>query len=167
MVRNNFTLDRSKTAVQYNQRGVEALLRGLCREASYYLLSAVVCDPDYWPAFYNLGNSWAKLGDLDAAIWAYEQAVANAEDYAPLFFNLGILYCRKNRHRDSLAYLENAWRLAPDMPTYAVALGYAYYKLKEYGLSWHWYCKALNLDSTNEGIRKSIKLVGEKILAME
>ena len=80
----DFKLDRSKTAVQYNRQGVDAMLRTSYREASYYLLSAVVCDPDYWPAFFNLGNCWAKLDDSDAAIWAYEQAVRGSDDYAPL-----------------------------------------------------------------------------------
>lgn len=164
MRRIDFSLDRSKTAVQYNRQGVEAMLRGSYREASYYLLSAVVCDPDYWPAFFNLGNSWAKLDDSEAAIWAYEQAVRGSDDYAPLFLNLGLLYCRQDRYRDSIPYLEHAWHLAPDRPTYAVALGYACYKLEEFGLSWHWYRKALRLDSENERIRESMQLVGERIL---
>lgn len=151
-------------AENYNSQGVGAMLRGAYREASFFLLSAVVCDPDFWPAFYNLGNTWARLGDDEAAIWAYQQAIRNCEEYAPLFLNLGILCCRRQQFKESLPYLEQAWRLSQDKPSAAVALGYAWYRLKEYGLAWHWYRTALRLDRNNKRIRESLLLVGRKIL---
>jgi tetratricopeptide (TPR) repeat protein len=152
-------------AAEYNRQGAGAMLRGAYREASFHLLSAVVCDPEFWPAFFNLGNVWSKLGDDEAAIWAYEQATDYCEDYAPLYLNLGILYCQNDRFRKALPYLEQSFRLAPDGVSQAIALGYAWYKLDEYGMAWHWYKKAYKLNPKNKKIRDSLVMVGEKILA--
>lgn len=157
--------NKTNAAAGYNRLGVMSMLRGANREASYYLLSAVVSDPDYWPAFYNLGNCWVRLNDPEAAIWAYEQAVRTCDSHAPLFLNLGIICCRQGQAKRALPYLEQALRLNPQGAKCAAALGFACYQLKEWGLSWHWYNKALRLDPDNDGFKESLKVVGEKISA--
>lgn len=157
-------LGPESAAQQYNRQGAEAMLRGAYREASFYLLSAVVLQPDFWPAFYNLGNTWSKLGDDEAATWAYEQAVKYCDDYAPLYLNLGIVLCRQGAFERAIPYLEQSYRLE-EGAAQATALGYAWYKLREYGLAWHWYRKAYRLDPKNRKLRDSLVLVGEKILA--
>lgn len=151
-------------AAQYNRLGAGAMLRGAYREASFYLLSAVVLAPDFWPAFFNLGNVWCRLGDDEAAVWAYEQAVKYCDDYAPLYLNLGIVLCRRGAYERALPYLEQSYRLAAGAAQ-ATALGYAWYKLKEYGLAWHWYRKAYRLEPQNRKLRDSLVLVGGKILS--
>ena len=85
-----FRQEKKEAAAAYNREGAFYMRLGKYREAAFYLLSAVVCDPDCWPAFFNLGNCWLKLKEYQAAIWAYEQAVRNSTEYAPLFLNLGI-----------------------------------------------------------------------------
>ncbi len=151
-------------AAIYNSLGAAAMLRKAWREASFYLLAAVVCDTDYWQAFFNLGNCWARLDDNEAAIWAYEQAVRSCEDHAPLFLNLGILHCREGKYRKALPYLEQSYRLAQGLPQ-MVALGYASYRLGKYAVAWHWYRQAYRLSPKDRRIRHSLMLVGEKILA--
>jgi protein O-GlcNAc transferase len=164
MKRLNLPSDDSTAAV-YNSLGAAAMLRRAWREASFYLLAAVVCDPDFWQAFFNLGNSWARLGDNDAAIWAYEQAVRNCDDHAPLFLNLGILHCRRGQFREALPYLKQSYRLAPRGVSQSVAIGYTWFRLGEYGNAWHWYREAYRLAPKNKRIRQSLMLVGERILA--
>ncbi|MDW7650997.1 MAG: hypothetical protein SCK29_02595 [Bacillota bacterium] len=154
---------QKSAAAEYNRQGAAAMLRGANREATFYLLSAVVCDPDFWPAFFNLGNCWARLGENEAAIWAYEQAVRNCEDHAPLFLNLGILQCRAGKAKQALPYLEQAWRLNPNGANQCAALGYACYHLGELGLSWHWYKNAAQLAPDNEAFRESTQFIGKKI----
>lgn len=156
-------INQKDAAPEYNRHGVMAMLRGANREASYYLLSAAVCDPDYWPAFYNLGNCWSQLDENEAAIWAYEQAVRNCDHHAPLFLNLGIIYCREGQAKRALPYLEQALRLNPKGAKCAAALGFVCYRLKEWGLSWHWYYKALQLDPDNQAYKDSLRIVGEMI----
>jgi tetratricopeptide (TPR) repeat protein len=157
--------DSDATAADYNRRGAEAMLRRAWREASFFLLAAVVSDPHFWPAFFNLGNCWARLNEDEAALWAYRQAVRECEDYAPLYLNLGIIYLRQGRCRESIPYLEQAFRLEPERVEQVTALGYAWYRLGEYALSWYWYRQALRLSPRDRKIRKSLILVGRKILA--
>jgi len=155
----------SSSAAGYNRQGTCAMLRGSYREASFYLLAAVVSDPDYWPAFFNLGNSWAKLGENEAAIWSFEQAVRNCDHHAPLFLNLGILLCREGRFSEALPYLKQSYRLNPQGLSQSVALGYVSYRLRLYSISWYWYREANRLAPNNKKIRDSLTLAEEKFLA--
>jgi tetratricopeptide (TPR) repeat protein len=164
MIRFNMPTDQNN-AVIYNSLGVAAMLRRAWREASYYLLASVISNPDYWQAFFNLGNSWARLGESDAALWAYEQALRSCDDYAPLFLNLGILHCSNGKYREALPYLEQSYRLSPQGVSQAVAIGYVWFRIGEYALAWHWYRHAYRLSPKNRRIRQSLMLVGEKILA--
>jgi len=151
------------SAADYNMQGVAAMLRGADHEAIYYLLSAAVYEPDYWPAFYNLGNCWAKIRENQAALWAYEQAVRSCDHYAALFLNLGIVCCREGQAKRALPYLEQALRLNPTDAKCAAALGFACYGLGEWGLAWHWYHQALQLDPHNSDFEESLRLVEKKI----
>lgn len=154
---------KKSAAAGYNRDGATAMGRGAFREATFYLLSAIVCDPDCWPAFFNLGNCWVKLEDYEAAVWAYEQAVKNCEDYAPLYLNLGVAHCKAGQVKEALPYLEQAWRLDPEGPRCAAALGYVCYRLGELGLSWHWYAKACRLEPGKEEYRDNLQYISEQI----
>ncbi|HZK24298.1 MAG TPA: tetratricopeptide repeat protein [Oscillospiraceae bacterium] len=155
--------DKKSTAAAYNRQGALMMQRGRFREASFHLLSAVVCDPDCWPAFFNLGNCWVKISEYEAAIWAYEQAVRNCTEYGPLFLNLGVAHCQYGQVEQALPYLEQAWRLEPERAACSAALGYVCYKLGELGLSWHWYDKALRLQPEKNEYKESIQYIGDLI----
>ena len=157
------TTNKKDAAAAYNREGALSMQRGMFREASFYLLSAVVCDPDCWPAFFNLGNCWVKVGEYEAAIWAYEQAVRNCTEYAPLFVNLGIAYCQQDNIPDALPYLEQAWRIDEKSAVCAAALGYVCYKLNELGLAWHWYAKANRLKPEKCEYKESMQYIGNLI----
>ncbi|MCW3488721.1 tetratricopeptide repeat protein [Dethiobacter alkaliphilus] len=154
---------KKNAAADYNRQGALLMPCGAYRQASYYFLSAVVCDPDYWPAFFNLGNCWARLEENEAAIWAYEQAVRNCDHHAPLFSNLGIVLCRQGEAKRALPYLEQALRLNPDSPSCAAVLGYVCFQLEQWGLAWHWYRRALQLEPDNDSVKDSLKVVSKKI----
>ena len=154
---------KKDAAADYNRQGAQIMPCGAYRQASYYFLSAVVCDPDYWPAFFNLGNCWAKLAENDAAIWAYEQALRNCDDHGPLFTNLGIVLCREGETKRALPYLEHALQLNPESASAAAVMGYVSYQLGEWGLAWHWYRRALQLEPKNQSVKESLLAAGEKI----
>lgn len=134
-------------AASYNRHGADAMSRGKYRSATISLLSAIVSDPEFWPAFFNLGNCWAKLGQYETAIWAYEQAVRYCDEYAPLFYNLGIVYCHSGQHDKALPYLQHAWRLREEEID-ALALGYAYTMLEQCEVADDWYETASFMDET-------------------
>lgn len=49
-------------------------------------------DPDFVFALYNMGNVYAKNGEIDKAIAAYSQAIRKDKDLAEAYFNRGLLY---------------------------------------------------------------------------
>lgn len=151
------------SAANYNREGASYMDRQAFREATFYFLAAVVCDPECWPAFFNLGNCWAKLGDYEAAAWAYEQAARSCTEYTPLLVNLGIAYCQNGEVEKALPYLEQAWNTNPEHAVCAAALGYVCYKLDELGLAWHWYAKAYRLKPGKEEYRESMQYIGSLI----
>lgn len=65
--------DDARRQVQF---GIEVAQRGLWREAIYRWERAAEIDPDYAPAYNNLGIAYEQDGDLDKARTAYERAMA-------------------------------------------------------------------------------------------
>lgn len=57
-----------------------------------FLLSAQDKDPNYGPAYYEMGLVYSQLGVLDQAIWQYEQAVRLQPTVAGYRLTLAVAY---------------------------------------------------------------------------
>ena len=55
-------------------------------------MRAIAIKPDYAEAYNNLGVTYNKLGQLEQAVQAYEEALKIDPDYADAHNNLGILF---------------------------------------------------------------------------
>ncbi len=49
-------------------------------------------DPGFVFALFNMGNVYAKSGEIDKAIGAYSRVIATDKDFAEAYFNRGLLY---------------------------------------------------------------------------
>ncbi len=64
------------------------------------------------PGFYNLGNSYARLGQADAAVAAYRQAIEQRNgNYSRAYNNLGVVLLREGRWDDAYESLITALKL--------------------------------------------------------
>jgi tetratricopeptide (TPR) repeat protein len=84
----------------------------------------------------NLGLSYEGLGQTDAAMAAYQTAIAWQSDSAvknpgPLL-DLGILLMEQNRTQEAVPYLTQAVTIAPKEPRHHEELGKAYLRLEEW-----------------------------------
>jgi Flp pilus assembly protein TadD len=84
----------------------------------------------------NLGLSYEGLGQTDAAMAAYQTAIAWQSDSAvknpgPLL-DLGILLMEQNRTQQAVPYLTQAVTIAPKEPRHHEELGKAYLRLEEW-----------------------------------
>ena len=83
----------------------------------------------------NLGLSYAGLGKTDAAIAAYQTAIAWQSDLAIKsagpYLNLGILLMEQNRPQDAVPYFVQAVAIAPKESRHHEELGKAYTRLDE------------------------------------
>lgn len=68
-------------------------------------------DPDFVFALYNIGNVYAKNGEIDRAIEAYTQAIRKDRELAEAYFNRGLLYIYTGQKAQANADLSKAGEL--------------------------------------------------------
>jgi len=72
------------------------------------LLLHLVQDPKDWGAHINLGNLYARDGQLDLAERAYHRAIRLNDDSSIAWNNLGVLYQRRGRVREAESCFKEA-----------------------------------------------------------
>lgn len=77
---------------------------GKKEEAARLYRQALLEDPFYLPARYNLAIIYAELRQTSPAIREYGRVIRIEPDYAPAHLNRGILLYRKNRRSPDAAY---------------------------------------------------------------
>jgi Tfp pilus assembly protein PilF len=80
-----------------------------------------------------MGNEAFLGGDADAAVAAYERALALDQTLVPAHVNLGVALLEQGRTREALARLQAALALAPEQPNALVHLGEALYRDDQVG----------------------------------
>lgn len=77
-------------------------------EAQDFLLSSVSADPDFAPAYVNLGNVYFKQGDFDKALAGYQSAISIDSEHILAHYNLGQTYIKKMLFAESSQSLKRA-----------------------------------------------------------
>jgi tetratricopeptide (TPR) repeat protein len=77
-------------------------------EARDFLLSSVSVNPEFAPAYVNLGNVYFKQGDFDKALAGYQNAISIDPEHILAHFNLGQTYIKKMLFAESSASLKRA-----------------------------------------------------------
>ena len=75
-------------------------------------------DPD---TNYNFGMVLVGLGESEAALPVFLNAVELKEDYADAYYQIGTIYIGQNNQADTVTSLEKFLELAPDHPQAAIA----------------------------------------------
>ncbi len=77
-------------------------------QARDFLLSSVSVNPDFAPAYVNLGNVYFKQGDYDKALAGYQNALSIDPEHILAHFNLGQTYIKKMLFAESSQSLTRA-----------------------------------------------------------
>jgi len=107
---------------------------------------------------YNLGNAYAKKGELDKAISQYKQALILKPHYAEAHNNLGSIYSIKGRWDEAIEEIEQALAINP---SYAMAhnnLGSAYLNKGELDKAISQYKQALVIKPDNAKAHNNLAL---------
>ena len=98
------------------QEGVEAYDRGEYETALNRFIDAQLDAPDRPDILYNIGNAYYKLGDYEAALTHYKQALekdpAGLEEKAQ--YNKGNAHFRNKEYEAAIAAYEAALKISPD-----------------------------------------------------
>ena len=70
-------------------------------------------DPEFAEAYSNLGNALKELGDLDAAVQAYDKAIRLKPRFCDPYNNLGSTYAQMGRAEDAIETYKMALMLNP------------------------------------------------------
>ena len=105
------------TAVDYNNRGVEAYNQSNYDEAIADYNQAINLDPNYAKAYNNRGAVYYKLDDFEKAIADYNQAINLDPNYALFYWNRGDLQQQLGHNDEAMTDFHKCLTLNPDAST--------------------------------------------------
>lgn len=108
-------------ALDQTGRSYEEL--GLVELAVWVYQQAVVLDPEFPGAHYNLGRLYLEAGDLKHGIAEMQVALHLHPDFPEAHQALGMAYTEQNRLDDAIVHLQRALVLAPDLTVVRNHLG--------------------------------------------
>lgn len=110
------------------------------------------------PGFYNLGNSYARLGESDAAIAAYREAIGQRNgNYSRAYNNLGVVLLREGRWEEAYEALIAALKI--ESFRYAEAsynLGRVYAARGQHDLAAREWRRALQIDPKHDAAAQAL-----------
>ena len=102
---------------------------GLYGEAEAAFRRAIAADPGFAPAWTDLANLQAKLGQLAGAEVGYMKAIAADSAYVRAYHNLSVVYADQFRFREAIELLQAARRRRPDYAPVLETMGLFYGRL--------------------------------------
>lgn len=99
-------------------------------DAIFFLERAIIADPKYYKAYYNLGNLYFETGNFGKAMDNYRKAIKLKEDFAYAYYNLGCCYLKKENYRLARYYFANAIKHNASEPSFFYNISYTYKMLK-------------------------------------
>jgi tetratricopeptide (TPR) repeat protein len=128
----------------HNNLGAELFDQGKVHEAIDHYYQAVQIRPDYDRAYFNLGNAFAELGDIDAARRYYSKAPSFKP--AEAHNNLGRAFAIQGRLEDAIANYLEALSLKPDLAEAYNNMGNVLARQGKFAEAIDYFSRALALD---------------------
>lgn len=125
------TTDDREEASFYFEFALQCRREGRNREAISYFERVVRIDPNNYPAWNNMGNAHNDVGNPDAAVECWRNAVNVRPDYAIAWHNIGRAFLIRSRYQnrsdltEAVACLEAAVTAKPDKQESWALLGTA------------------------------------------
>lgn len=116
---------------------------GQHQEAKQVWQQYLKLSPGHPYALIRLGYTYAKLGDIDAAVEQSKLAIASVPDDATLYIELASRQIDGKRWKDAEATLRKALKLNPKLAVIYLRLGYIYLETNQYQLATPIFKKAL------------------------
>lgn len=134
--------------------GTQLKFLGLVEEGMSKYLQALTINPNYAPAYYNIGVIYSESNHFEEALYYYNKAVEANRMYVEAYCNMGVIYKNTARLEEAITYYEKALVLNPNFTiartNMAIALTDLGTKIKAEGkakLGIQYYKKALTYNS--------------------
>ncbi len=102
--------------------------------------------PYSYPAWYNLGNVYNRIGEYEEALNAYDYCLIIKDDFSSAYFNKGNTLANLSRYSEAIECYKKTFEFeAPDALTY-YNIGECYEQLEQMQKARDYYKKATKLD---------------------
>lgn len=102
-------------AVRLYNQGVDISKTGSYQEAILLFRKAIIIDPSFTDAYYNLGSLYEYLGNTDKSLEAYEELVKRDSSDDETAYKVGSIYFQKHNYKKAINYLS---LITPDSTKY-------------------------------------------------
>jgi protein O-GlcNAc transferase len=131
----------------HHNMGVACHEIGALEKALVHFRLAVQLNPNLAEAYYSLGNTLRMhSGGNEAAIAAYQSALAIKPDYVDASFNLAKTFDEMERIEEAISAYAHTLALDPDFVDAHNSMGNAYLKLAQYSLAISSYERAIRIN---------------------
>jgi uncharacterized protein (TIGR03032 family) len=111
--------DISPAARSQFEQGKKLAKQGEPEQAIICFQAAIDLQPDYIPAYNQLGNTWQTLGKLEEAINSYHKLLEINPNVVAAHCNLGAIWQLQNQNEKAITAYQQAIELKPDfIPAY-------------------------------------------------
>lgn len=94
-----------------------------------YFNKAVAIDPTLLRARYNMGITYARMGNMKYSEFVFRSLVKNSPAYSLGYDGLAVTLSRSGRAKEAIPYHEKAISLLPEEPSFYYNLGLSYLML--------------------------------------
>lgn len=133
----------------YQYQTGQGVRRDLRRAVDAYR-EAIMLDPTYADAYYNLAQVCFDMRRYDLAEWGYTRYLKFQPNDPQAVHDLGVVYHKEGKLDDAIRQYRRALELNPDMAQAHYNLGNIYYGRKREALALQEWDKAIQLDPNNE-----------------
>ena len=143
----------------HSHQGLLYIAQRRFREALGSLQTAVRLKPDDPLTRYNLGVTYASLGQTDSAAIAFQDAIRLKPDDPITHYNLGILHHLQGNYEAAISPLQTAVRLKPDFAVAYLTLGIALANTRSHTRAEHALKEAIRLFPENADAHYNLGVV--------
>ena len=142
--------------VAHNILGFEFSKRGDYTSAIDQIHEAIRINPNYAPAYFNLGVAYLGLNNIPEAINAYTRAIQIDPQYVDAHINLGLLLSGEGRADDAIKHFMEALKMRSTSVEARNNLANIFLTKGKIDSAIYHYQKALEYDSQNIDIRNNL-----------
>lgn len=105
--------------------------KGEKENANFMYNKAIVVNPKFYKAYYNLANNYVEKGQYNMAIEKYKKAISIKKDNPYIFYNLACTYIMQGDLKKAKTNLNKAIMLKNDVADFHYNLAYVYKQLNK------------------------------------
>ncbi len=113
VLKGSLKIDKQNPFTYYRLGNLYVLEKKQPQQALEYFVWAVALDPDFPDGYLNLGNTYARLGQLDAAAIIYKLEIAARPSSLKAYINLGHIYEKRGEKDQAMKVYEDALAIDP------------------------------------------------------